>query len=249
MDTVSLTGTFSTVDAISTTGLAWNGDDDASTLPHQLPDNLYTFILIPCAADNVAGRDQLRGSWLRTLSWSSPVLNRAAPQPSHQQAWDYGFFVGGGEDGISVGQASPRMLGDIVRLAAPDDYARLGDKVLAALAWAEAHVRAEFFLKLDTDTWVHPERLNSWLAEFAAPEVSQQVEPIYHTFSVRYAFHLAMLYRQRRRRGTVARCTRLKAGRYPSSAAAIGRSPQPSTPTSPTLLTPRAVGTCSHPTR
>ena len=53
------------------------------------------------------------------------------------------------------------MLGDIVRLAAPDDYARLGDKVLAALAWAEAHVHAEFFLKLDTDTWVHPERLNS----------------------------------------------------------------------------------------
>ena len=121
-------------------------------------------------------------------------MNRAAPQPSHQQAWDYGFFVGGGEDGISVGQAaSPRMLGDIVRLAAPDDYARLGEKVLAALAWAEAHVRAEFFLKLDTDTWVHPERLNSWLAKFAAPEVSQQVEPIHHTSSVRCAFHLAML--------------------------------------------------------
>ena len=73
-----------------------------------------------------------------------------------------------------MGQASPRMLGDIVRLAAPDDYAQLGVKVLAVLAWAEAHVRAKFFLKVDTDTWVHPERLNSWLAEFAAPEVSLQ---------------------------------------------------------------------------
>lgn len=156
-------------------------------MPHQLPDNLTTFILIPSAAENVAGREQLRGSWLQMLSFSPPFLSRAAlvdtsSQPAQKQTWDYGFFVGNGEEyGISVGQASPRMLGDIVRLAAPDDYARLGEKVLAALAWAVAHVRAEFLLKVDLDTWVHPGRFNAWLAKFAPEVLQQQVEPTPHT--------------------------------------------------------------------
>ena len=187
----TLSGTFSLNPSHADLGdmadFAWDAADDASTLPYQLPDNLTTFIIIPSAADSVAGRDQLRGSWLRTIRWLPPVLNRPAPafgspQSTRQHAWDYGFFVGGGEkSGVSAvgqmgprssGQVSPRMLGDIVRLAAPDGYERLGEKMLAALAWASAHVRAKFFLKVDEDTWVHPGRLIAWLARFAALEVS-----------------------------------------------------------------------------
>ena len=56
-----------------------------------------------------------------------------------------------------------QMFGDVVRLPVPDDYAHLGEKVLAALQWTADHVEADYVLKVDLDTWVDADLLVSWL--------------------------------------------------------------------------------------
>ena len=62
-----------------------------------------------------------------------------------------------------LGDGQNHMLGDIVHLAVMDDYSHLGEKVLAALEWTLDHVKAEYILKMDEDSWLDANRLTARL--------------------------------------------------------------------------------------
>ena len=134
--------------------LVWDSDDDGSVAAYR-PRPVTYFITILSAADRGRARDRLRRGWLRMF--------RGHPD----SGWDYGFFLG--DDGLSSMSTGPtQMRGDVVPLAVPDDYPHLGQKVLAALQWALNHVETKYILKADEDTWVHVDRLTSWLHDLAA---------------------------------------------------------------------------------
>ena len=107
-------------------------------------------------------RTARRYSTAQTRGWLSE-LNMSA------STWDYGFFVGGlsAPEGslVSSPDHHTSMHGDMVRLAVPDDYAHLAQKVLRALAWTSRNVESTYVLKADMDTWIDPEGTSAWLRE------------------------------------------------------------------------------------
>lgn len=70
--------------------------------------------------------------------------------------WDYAFFVG-------VDRSITYFTGDIVYLACRDGYQFLGEKVAKMMQWWDANVKSKHFLKIDTDTWFHPGKIQNWL--------------------------------------------------------------------------------------
>jgi len=128
--------TFKSVNDESPMPLAWDASDDTSIVAHTLRDDLGLFVLVLSAQGRAAARDTLRQSWIRIFGRGSGAV--------HGMRWDYGFFLGG----AGAASPAPLMRGDIVRLASPDGYAQLGEKVVAALAWSVAHVRPSHLARL-----------------------------------------------------------------------------------------------------
>lgn len=64
---------------------------------------------------------------------------------------------------IIVGEGPPLREPHVVQLDAPDDYAHLPAKILAAMRWALANREWDYLVKVDDDTFVHPERLARYI--------------------------------------------------------------------------------------
>ena len=144
-----------------TVPIEWNLADDRSISAYQ-PPPVSLFISIMSAARHSHARDQLRRSWANRFDGG------VGPWPAAASAWDYAFFVGDAKSGsLSIGNddisSYNRMLGDVVYLHVPDDYARLATKVIASFRWVTAHVQASFILKLDEDTWLDPTGVLGWI--------------------------------------------------------------------------------------
>ena len=116
--------------------LAWDPDDDSSAVVYR-PRPLVCFLILPACSEKheTVLRDSVRNRLRRFVPGSS---------------WDYSFFIGN----ESLPSDSAHIMGDIVHLRVPDDYASLGRKVVAALKWSVTHVTARYLLKVDQDTWL-----------------------------------------------------------------------------------------------
>ena len=129
--------------------LAWDSASDYSTVVYR-PPKVTCFIIVLSAQGHAPERDQLRRGWLRSFQ-------------GFRSEWDYGFFAGDAKARPQPSGDAVQMLGDMVALPVPDDYPRLGEKVLAALQWTLENVETDYILKVDEDTWVNADRVASWL--------------------------------------------------------------------------------------
>ena len=132
--------------------MAWDAHDDRSTAVYR-PAEVDSFVIIMSNRNGVKQRDELRQSWLRKFDSGLK--------------WDYGFFVGSEVKHQSA--SAVQMRGDIVELKATDAAEHVGIKVLGALQWTLANVKAKYLLKVDENTWVHTEGMTSWLQAHVDP--------------------------------------------------------------------------------
>ena len=118
--------------------IQWD-DDDQAFYEDRFPDTVYLFV-IPVHIDGYLQRQYLRDSWVARL-------------PPRDVA-DYLFVVGGAQ------HSKPSIKGDIFSVAVPnDEYTRLGTKLAASMKWLNANAAFTYLIKVDTDTFVHTDRL------------------------------------------------------------------------------------------
>ena len=118
--------------------IKWN-DDDHAFYEDVFPDTSYLFI-IPVHADDYSQRQYIRDGWVSRL-------------PPRDVA-DYLFVVGG------ASHPEPAVRGDVLSVAVPNDaYTLLGEKLAVAMKWLNANAAFNFLIKVDTDTFVHTDRL------------------------------------------------------------------------------------------